>query len=166
MTSPHYRNYLNEVNQAKKRQKKSEASRYKDLFMAQLKFAGLADHFIPNEKNPKELRFHPTRLWRFDFACEREKIAVEIQGGTFGNPVKCHHCHATVMRKTKAGGWFMVREGGRHQNAKALEGEYTKLNEAQLLGWRVFLFTPQMVKEKKAINLISSLVSPGSLETK
>lgn len=166
MTSPHYKNYINEVNAAKKREKKSRATILKELFMAQLKFAGFEDAFTPNEKNPKELRFHPDRQWRFDFACEREKVAVEIQGGTFGNPVKCHKCKSTVMRQAKNGGWFMVREGGRHQNAARLTGEYEKLNEAQRLGWRVFLFDEKMVRNKTAIDLISRIILPGPLESK
>lgn len=157
MTNRHYQNYLKEVNEAKKRKKKSEAAKYKELFMAQLKFAGLKDHFIPNENHPQELKFHPDRLWRFDFSCQKEKIAVEIQGGAWGNPVKCHRCNQVVMRRLKDGRMFMIREGGRHQSASRLEGEYEKLNEAQRLGWRVFFLSPQMVRDQSGINLIKSL---------
>lgn len=164
--TPHYKNYLNEVKKAKKTEKISEGKKYKFLFLSQLKTAGLANQFIPNAYQDKELQFHPDRKWRFDFACEREKIAVELQGGGWGNVVVCDGCGKKVMRRLKDGQLRPVREGGRHQNPKALEGEYEKLNEAQRIGWRVFLFSPDMIRTGKAIELISQLVSPGPLETK
>jgi len=157
--NPHKQNYLNELNKGKARKKKSEATKYRDIFMAQLKQAGFESLFIPNENHPKELAFWPGRRYRFDFACEKWKIAIELQGGTWGNPVKCHRCHSTVMRSTKTGAVYMVREGGRHQNPKALESEYEKLNGAQKMGWRVFLFTPHMIKEGIGINLVKEIIS-------
>ena len=134
--------------------------------MSQLKTAGLSPQFVPNENDPHELQFHPTRKWRFDFACEVEKIAVELQGGGWGNVVECHLCHNKVMRRLKDGQLRPVREGGRHQNPKSLQSEYEKLNEAQRLGWRVFLFSPEVIRSGSGIALISTLVSPGPLETK
>lgn len=164
--TPHQKIYHQHLSDAKNKKKASQATLLKELFEAQLKEFGLRDRFQPNDSAPKELRFHPDRQWRFDYACEVEKVAIEIQGGTYGNPIKCHQCHATVMRKKKDGGWFMVREGGRHQNATALRSEYEKLNEAQRLGWRVFLFNDKMVRDRTAIEYISRIVSPGPLQKK
>lgn len=170
-TTKEYRNYIRELNAAKKgtaakKEKQSQGAKYKDMFSTQLQNANLSHLFTPNAANPKELQFHPSRKWRFDYACEREKIAVELQGGGWGNVVQCHQCHASVMRRSKGGGWFPVREGGRHQNPKSLQGEYEKLNEAQKMGWRVFLFGPGQIKDETAINFISNLISPEPLETK
>jgi len=166
MTSPHYQNYINELKKAKNKDKLSQTQIYKVLFMEQLEDANLADQFLPNRHQSKEIQFHPSRKWRFDFACEREKVAVELQGGGYGNVIKCDKCHLTVMRRLKSGLLRPIREGGRHQNPKALRDEYEKLNEAALLGWRVFLFAPEQIKDKTAINLISKLVSPGPLQQK
>lgn len=64
-----------------------------------------------------EWRFHPTRKWRFDWAWpEPHKIALEINGGVW----------------TK----------GRHTRGAGYTRDMSKLNAAQLLGWRVFQVTP------------------------
>lgn len=59
-----------------------------------------------------EARFHPVRRWRFDFAHEPTKIAVEINGGVWVNG-----------RHVRGGGYLRDRE---------------KINAATALGWRVF----------------------------
>lgn len=58
----------------------------------------------------RELRFHPTRRWRFDFAWPDQKLAVEIDGR------------------------------GRHQTVTGVRGDCEKHNEAVRLGWRVLRF--------------------------
>ena len=58
----------------------------------------------------REFRFHPRRLWRFDFAWPAIKLAVEIDGR------------------------------GRHQSFTGFKGDLEKLNEAVRLGWRVLRF--------------------------
>ena len=69
-----------------------------------------------------EVRFHPKRKWRFDYAWRDLKIAIEVEGVTPG--------------------------GGRHQRMIGYEGDCTKYNAAQLLGWIVLRFTPrQCLKE-------------------
>ncbi len=63
----------------------------------------------------REYRFHPTRRWRFDFAWLEQKVAVEIEGGTF--------------------------TGGRHTTGAGHHGDCKKYNEAVYLGWKVLRFT-------------------------
>jgi very-short-patch-repair endonuclease len=67
-----------------------------------------------------ELRFHPERKWRFDLAVPSARIAIEIDGG--------------------------VWTGGRHSRGAGQVADMEKANAAQLLGWRLFRFTPQQVK--------------------
>lgn len=66
-------------------------------------------------KPEREFRFHPKRLWRFDFAYPNEKIAIEIEGGVF------------------------VR--GRHTTGIGFTADTEKYNEAIKLGWRVLRYT-------------------------
>jgi hypothetical protein len=69
-------------------------------------------------------RFHPTRKWEFDFAWEPIKLAVEIEGGTFG--------------------------GGRHGSGPGFHKDCEKYNEAILLGWRVLRFDSMHLKQSAA----------------
>ena len=59
----------------------------------------------------RELVFHPSREWRFDFAIENLKIALEAEGGVY--------------------------DGGRHFRPKGLKDDMEKYNEAQVMGWTV-----------------------------
>jgi very-short-patch-repair endonuclease len=74
----------------------------------------------------REYRFHPSRRWRFDYAWPNTKIAVEIDGGGF-----------------KFG-------GGKHMQPRDLE----KLNTAASMGWKVYRFTPTMIKKGQAIKFL------------
>ena len=67
----------------------------------------------------QEYGFHDKRRWRFDFAFPEEKIAVEIEGGTFGK--------------------------SRHTTGTGYEKDCEKYNSAVLNGWRVFRFTGKMI---------------------
>lgn len=84
----------------------------------------LRSNDIPNPE--REYRFHATRKWRFDFAWPDSKVAVEIDGGgfTFG--------------------------GGKHMQPRDLE----KLNTAASLGWKVYRFTPEMIRKSQAIKFL------------
>ena len=76
-----------------------------------------------------EYRFAPPRRWRFDFAWDYEKVAVEIEGNA----------------------WH-VAGGGKHMQDADLE----KYNAATLNGWRVFRFSPRMLKNdpQKIVSMI------------
>lgn len=65
----------------------------------------------------QELKFHPKRLWRFDYAWPDQKIAVEIEGGIWNK--------------------------GAHVRGKHFLSDMEKYNAAAKLGWRIFRFTPE-----------------------
>ena len=95
------------------------------LLLAQLKEKGITGYMM-------EYRFHPTRRWRFDFAFERIKLAVEVEGGTWS--------------------------GGRHTTGSGFEKDCEKYAEALILGWRVLRVTSTMVKKRTAINYIQMMI--------
>lgn len=113
--------------------KKSVAARSKfsrtyleDLFLFQCRAAGLQ---IP----AKQVKFHPTRRWRFDFGFVHPKnsgrlIAMEIEGGVFIN--------------------------GGHNRGVGHTSDVEKFNEAALLGWTVFRATAAHVKSGQALQWI------------
>jgi len=68
-----------------------------------------------------EYRFHPDRKWRFDFADPAAMVAIELEGGVFS--------------------------GGRHTRGKGFAADCAKYNEAARLGWRVFRFTADMLRD-------------------
>ena len=76
----------------------------------------------------RNYRFHDTRKWRFDFAWVGEKIALEVEGGT----------------------WIK----GRHSRGAGYAKDCEKYNEAALLGWKIFRVTTDMVKDGRAIELV------------
>jgi very-short-patch-repair endonuclease len=76
-----------------------------------------------------EYRFHPRRKWAFDFAFVAEKVALEIEGGTW-----------TQGRHTRGKGWREDRD---------------KYLEANLLGWLVIRCTPQEMTTGAVAGLLS-----------
>ncbi len=68
-----------------------------------------------------EYRFHPTRRWRIDYAWPSRKIGIEYEGGTWS--------------------------GGRHIRGKYYSNDCEKYNHAQLLGWKIYRFTADMIKD-------------------
>lgn len=81
----------------------------------------------------REFRFCPPRRWRFDFAWPSEKIAVEIEGGTWTN--------------------------GRHTRGRGFEQDCEKYNEAVLLGWRVLRFPTAAVESGQAAAVVARLLT-------
>ena len=75
-----------------------------------------------------QLHFAKPRRWRFDYAFSDQKVAVEIEGGTWIN--------------------------GRHNRASSIEADMDKYNEAALLGWKVLRFTTKMVTKGHAIDTV------------
>lgn len=66
-----------------------------------------------------EHRFHPVRMWRFDYAIPAAKLAVE------------YHGHAGFIRPGASG----------HSTIKGLTNDCEKMNQAIAQGWRVIAFT-------------------------
>ena len=66
-----------------------------------------------------ELRFHPARRWRFDYAIPELKIALEVEGGIY--------------------------TGGRHTRPKGFLGDIEKYNTAATMGWMLLRTTPSQL---------------------
>ncbi|MGE6283615.1 hypothetical protein ACLHZ9_01040 [Aeromonas media] len=103
--SPKVRSAANQVRKAK------QVTTLRDKVLAQL--VGFPDPVT-------ELLFHPKRKWRFDFAWEEQKLALEIHGG--------------------------IHSGGRHTRGRGFVEDRAKMNEATLLGWTVLEVTPEHIK--------------------
>jgi very-short-patch-repair endonuclease len=67
----------------------------------------------------EEYRFHPKRMWRFDFAFPDKKIAIECEGGIWTE--------------------------GAHTRGKHFISDAEKYNEAAMLGWCVLRYTTNTV---------------------
>jgi very-short-patch-repair endonuclease len=116
---------------------------------------------LPEPKS--QYRFYRGRRWAFDFAWPQKKVAVEVEGGTWGNPVTCHACGKTVRRQTKKGRWYTVREGGRHNTGKGFESDVEKYTMAALLGWRVVRVTTNHIRKGQAIDWIRRALAYSDL---
>lgn len=79
----------------------------------------------------REFRFHPVRKWRFDFCFPDQKLALEVDGGTFS--------------------------GGRHTRGTGYAEDCRKIAEAMLLGWRVLRATADQVKSGEALRWVEAL---------
>jgi len=82
------------------------------------------------------------RQYRFDFAWPQLRIAAEVDGGRF------------LVRRGKDGRPVPV---GYHGS----EADYGKLNSAALLGWRVFRFTPEMIRRGEAEMMLLDALAPA-----
>lgn len=107
-------------------------------------------------KYEKEVKFSQSREWKFDYSIidpEKPgiKCALEIEGGSFGNTVKCHNCNSTVMRRLKKTGKMVpVREGGRHNSGTGFAEDCVKYNTASILGWTVLRYTTDQIQKEPA----------------
>lgn len=76
----------------------------------------------------REYTFAVGRKWRFDFFFIAQRLAVEIEGGSWS--------------------------GGRHTRPHGFQADIEKYNAAALLGIRLLRFTPEMVTSGKAIGTV------------
>ncbi len=87
------------------------------------------------EKIPQPVRqhrFHPDRLWKFDFAWPEYKLAVEVEGGVWSN--------------------------GRHTRGQGFIDDCEKYNAAAKLGWTVLRFPTEKVTSGEAIDDVSEFI--------
>jgi len=95
----------------------------------------------------QEYKFHPKRKWKFDFAWPEKMVAVELNGGT-----------GFVWRTNpQTGEKYKAR--GRHTEKEGYKQDCIKRNNAQMLGWKVYDFTSDMVLNGEAINFIEKIVN-------
>lgn len=100
---------------------------YKEEFLNQLRIARLP---MPEA----EVRFHPTRKWRFDWAFVPQKIAIEYQGGIF---------HGGIG----------------HNGIKGSKRDCLKFSSATALGWKLFLINADMVRDGSAFGFIQDALA-------
>lgn len=88
-----------------------------------------------------EVRFHEPapgekpRRWRFDRAWPAIKLAVEIEGGTWGR--------------------------GRHTSGIGFHNDTIKYNTALVQGWRVLRFTSRSIRDGSAIEMVAQVLGQG-----
>ena len=85
----------------------------------------------------REVRFHPSRKWRWDFAWPDIKLAVEIQGGG---------------------------QNGRHSSIAGMTGDCDKYNAAVSLGWRVLKFTSKHKPDEMARQTLAVMLGLDTQE--
>ena len=83
----------------------------------------------------KEHRFHPSRMWRFDYAFPEQMVALEVEGGVYTQ--------------------------GRHIRPKGFLGDVEKYNAAAMAGWRVVRTTPNALPTMKTIELLKKCFEYG-----
>lgn len=96
-------------------------------------------------KPRQEYIFHPTRKWRIDFAHPEVKLAIEVEGGTWGQPIRCQNCGVLVRR-----GRAIVRAAGRHNSAAGMTKDAEKYNAMAIGGWTLIRVTSEMVRNGAA----------------
>ena len=69
-----------------------------------------------------EVRFCE-RMWRFDWASDRLRLAIEVEGITYAE-----------------------QKPGRHQRPKGYENDVEKYNAAVECGWTLLRYTPDQIK--------------------
>lgn len=71
----------------------------------------------------REVKFHPTRRWRIDYAWPDVRLAVEIEGGV----------------------WSNGKKGGRHNRGTGFVKDMEKYNALTELGWRLLRYQPDKI---------------------
>jgi len=85
-------------------------------------------------KFEREFRFHPTRLWRLDFAWPEKKIGVEVEGGIW-----------------RPG-------GGAHSRPSNIERDIEKHNTLMQMGWRVLRITGKHLDSGEGLKMIEEIL--------
>ena len=80
----------------------------------------------------REYRFHPVRLWRFDFAWPAAMLAVEIEGGVYTR--------------------------GRHTRASGFVRDAEKYNAAAEMGWTVLRAPKPMLDDLSVLDMAKRIL--------
>lgn len=95
-----------------------------------------------------EFEFANGRKYRFDFANEAAKVAVEMEGGIFGakGGKKCAACGQV--------------SAGRHSRPMGFHDDCNKYNLAARLGWLCFRFDAKHMKEEpvQCVEMVSQAI--------
>lgn len=83
-----------------------------------------------------EYRFHPVRLWRWDYAWPDQMVAVEVQGGVW----------------TK----------GRHGRGSGIVKDMEKFSHGAALGWRLLLCQPRDLCDDAFLALLRQALDFGT----
>lgn len=87
----------------------------------------------------REYKFHPDRKWRIDFCWPKEKLAVEIEGGTWTS-------HS------------------RHTKGKGFLGDLEKYNSLVMYGYALLRFTPEQCQNGIALSMIEKWFKLNKIE--
>lgn len=89
----------------------------------------------------QEFRFHPIRLWRFDFAIPAYRLGIEIDGGVW-----------------RPG-------GGAHSHPSNIMRDIEKSNHATISGWHLLRFTDKEIRSSESIRMTKEFVEIASLRS-
>lgn len=78
----------------------------------------------------EEFKFHPTRKWRIDLCWPEQKLALEIEGGTF------------------------MDKGGHRGSIKGYVKDMEKYNTLSILGYSLLRFTPQQMEKCESYDFL------------
>lgn len=79
----------------------------------------------------RELKFHPDRKWRFDYAWPEQMICLEVEGGR--------------------------RQYGRHNRPQGFANDVEKYNAATVFGWRVLRCFPETLRSKETVLMLRAM---------
>ena len=128
----------NAIQKAKRELNKAKAKRIQASFLSRLSSADLP------EATP-EYRFWEGRRFRFDYAWPEHLIALEVEGGLYGNGKNCPVC-----KRPSAMG---------HTSVTGIRRDMEKYNEAAALGWRLVRVEPSKLESGETIELLKRILT-------
>jgi hypothetical protein len=81
----------------------------------------------------REVRFHSTRKWRFDFAWPSMRLALEVEGG--------------------------IWTGGAHGRGTGISRDIEKYNYATAMGWAIIRTTPSKLSTGETIAFLKATMA-------
>ena len=119
--------------------------------------------FAPSEcpSPEREAKVIPGRQYRFDFAWRDSLVVASVEGQMWGGYVRCQRCGSYVIRTTKRGKTYRVREaGGRHFRGSGLTSDAEKYNLAASLGYVRFVLLKPMLEEglEETVKMVSQTI--------